>query len=629
MLKCKINFNKIKSEYRDNKEKRFYYNLLIIALCNAIFLLAYFTYFRIYFAINDDVAMSGLMAGIQGYFPGYSVFVNFILSYLISKLARIIPSINWYGLYLLSTCYVSFIFIGTVILDKMRIKLGSAIYIVILACGFIPILSYFSFTTIAYIAILAGVIFIVYGYQSEVKSIKYVCYILGTLMFINGSFIRYKCFLTGVILLFAFIILEIIKDGIKYMKINIKKTMILGLVIFIVCGFSMVFRTYSMNQYYKDNTWNEYVKFNKARSNLIDFGLPQYYENKELYDSVGWSENDYNIFSSYSFPEHEKFSTENLEKIYEYKKSNDEAIKLDEAMMKFMETIKKNFSIQICILLILLVSIYNIYFSRNKLMSICISLFPFMMHIIFILMNRSPYRVVYPHYLIAVILLLFISNDYEEIFNENINIRVDSRLVNCILAMIIGSSIIFSIDPLYKQYNNRKEAKTDEYLQQSIEVYNYLCNDNENVYLTSMNYNGDIVRANSILRWNLPGSKENVISAGGWLSRSKNVEYFKDYNGIDNLMYDLVKKDNYFFVDKGSHINMYKIYFKETYNLDVSFDIVNQLYHASVYKVNIINNDINVEAEDNVNSEVEVNTEVEAEVNTEVEVEVESVDNNL
>jgi len=543
--------------------------------------------------MNDDTAMSGLMAGIQGMFPGYSVFVNFIPSYLISKLAMIWANINWYGLYLLGTCYLSFTFIGAVILQRLRLKIGSTIYMAIVVSGFIPVLGYFTFTIIAYIAVLAGIVLIVQGYYSDIKSIKNVLYVLGTLMFINGSFIRYKCIYTGIVLFCGFIIMELIKER----KANIKKVMILGGVIVINCIFSFGFRAYSMNQYYKDSVWSQYVEFNIARSNLIDFGLPNYHTNKGIYDSVGWSENDYNIFNSYSFPEDVKFSTSNLEKIYEYKKSIESNKHYTEAIKKLIEDIDKEFTIQICILLILIISTYNVYFSKNKIMSIFVSIFPFIMHMFFILINRAPYRGVYPHYFMSVILLLLISNEYEKLSLNNKEIKEDIKSINCILSIIIITSIIISINPLYESYRNRKSIGENEILKQSIEVYHTLCNDKNNVYLTSMDYNGSLVKENSILRWNLPGSKENVISAGGWGSRSKNIQYAKELNGIDNLIYDLIKKDNYFFVDRGNHVNMYITYFKETYNLDVSFDIVNTMYNTNVYKVNIINNE-NIDIED-------------------------------
>ncbi len=587
MDRVKKKLSKIKNNYIDIYQKRFWYNLLMIAFINAIFLIVYYKIFRIYFAVNDDTAMGGLMAGIQGMFPGHSVFVNFIPSYLISKLAMIYGSINWYGVYLLGTFYLSFTFIGAVILQRLRLKIGTAIYISLIACGFIPVLGYFTFTVIAYVAVLAGIVFIIQGYYSEVNSIKYWLYILGTLMFINGSLIRYKCIYTGIVLLCGFITMELIKG----LKTNIKKIMILCLVIFISCGFSFVFRVYSMNQYYKDSVWREYLKFNKARSNLIDFGLPDYHTNKEFYTSVGWSENDYNIFNSYSFPEDEKFSTANLEKIYEYKKSMDSHIDFTVVTRKLLESIEREYTIQICILLIIIISIYNVYFSKNRVMSIFVVIFPFITHILFILINRAPYRVVYPHYFITVVLLLIISNEYEKTSIHNKDNKAVEKSINCILSMIIISSIVILINPLYKNYYNRKNIGNNELLKQSIEIYHTLCNDKNNVYLTSMDYNGSLVKENSILRWNLPGSKENVISVGGWGSRSKNIKYVKELNKIDNLIYDLIKKDNYFFVDRGNHVSMYIIYFKETYNLDVSFDIVNNMYNSSIYKVNVINNE--------------------------------------
>lgn len=576
----KKQLEKIKEEYDSNEDKRFYFNLLIMVVVNALLIAIYFKVFRIYFAVNDDTAMSGLMSGIQGFFPGYSVFVNFIPSFIISKLSQVIPQINWFGAYLLITFYLSFVFIGTMLLEKFKLKLGSVLYLAIIACGAIPLLSHFTFTTIAYLAILGGIVFIINAYYSKSKIIKYICYITGSLMLINGSLIRYKSFYSGILLLIGFIIIETIREK--------KKVLLLCLVSILCCISALGFRAINVYQYEKDPVWNEYLKYNSARANLIDFGTPNYYENEEFYKSIGWSENDYNIFLSYSFPEEEKFSRETLEKIILYKKELGRNIEVKEAIKKLLKTANDNSSISICVLLILIIGSYNICFSKNKLMSLLLMAFPFLMHLGFIFMNRPAYRVIYPHYFITVVLLILISTDYDEIFREDNNTRINDKGTSYILFIIALYMIMYSINPLIEQYKIRKNALYGEQLRSSKEVYDTLCADSNNVYLTSMNYNGDIVKANSILRWYSQGSKNNVISIGGWGTRSKNIQYAKEINGIENLLYDLTTKDNYYFVDKGNHIGMYIIYFEETYNLDVSFEIVNQMYSSNIYKVKII-----------------------------------------
>ncbi len=568
----------LKNRYKNNYTSRFYLNLILVFIVNVIFFIAYIKGIKIYFSTNDDTAISGLIAGTQGSFPGYAVYINFIPAYILSKLTNIISSINWYGMYLLGTFFVSFTFIGNIFLNKFKLRIGVFVYVVCIICGILPFLSSFTFTFVCYTSILAGVLLIVYGYDINNRNISLFCYVFGALLFINGSFIRYNSLYTGIALLLGYMIFKMFEDK--------KKSIVFICVSILSITLALGFRVYSRMQYYNDPIWNSYIEFNEARANLIDFGLPDYYENIEFYDSVGWSENDYHIFKSYSFPENEKFSTENLQKIYNYRESiNKSNIKVKVIIDKIYGIIKTDISTILCMTFIIMIFIYNIIFTKNKLMSILLFIFPFGMNILFLMMNRAPFRVVYPHYFITLIVLIYLAKDSSD--NENINSNYNNIENYFLFAGITLFMIICGLQ-LFNEYNKALDIRNNEYLNNSIEVYQTLCNDKENVYLTSLDHNGSIVKSKSILREYPQNFKSNLISVGGWLSRSKNFEYIKELYGINNLIYDLTTKDNYYFVDMGTHIGMFTTYFKETYNLDVNFEVVREMYHTKVYKVSVV-----------------------------------------
>ena len=233
---------------------------------------------------------------------------------------------------------------------------------------------------------------------------------------------------------------------------------------------------------------------------------------------------------------------------------------------------------------IILIFVYNIIFTKNKLMSTLLTMFPFGMNILFLIMNRAPFRVVYPHYFITLIILIYLAEDSNKNTKQHSNYN---QMENYFLYIGILLFVIFGGIQLFDDYNKSIEIRNNEYLNNSIQIYETLCNDKDNIYLTSLDHNGSIVKAKSIFREYPRNFKSNLISVGGWLSRSKNFNYIKENYGIDNLMYDLIRKDNYYFVDMGYHVGMYVTYFKETYDLDVVFDIVREMYHTKIYKVRL------------------------------------------
>lgn len=586
---------RIKGRYNEDNTCRFYLNLLLMLVINAIFFIAYIKGIKIYYYINDDTAISGLISGIQGSYPGYAVYINFIPAYIMSKLTIINPNINWYGMYLISTFYVSFSIIGTIIINKMRLKVGLAAYSALIICGMLPFLENFTFTIVCYICVLSAISLFVYAYENRIPKINIFCCILGVLLLINASFIRFNSIYTAIVLLIGYFMIKSIVDK--------KRAIIIMLIFLMAIGMAFAFKGFSKAQYYKDQEWSDYLEFNLARSNLIDYGLPNYRDHEEFYRSVGWSENDYNIFISYSFPEDEKYSTENLNKIYEYKKSiEDNKIQLRAVFTSIYNNLKTDVSTSMCVILILVIGIFNVIYGKEELLSILLICFPYAMHIGFLLINRAPYRVVYPHYYIALALLIIIS--YEDNSNEDDcgNVKERERVKNYISTMSLIVFILIGGQILVKHYYNSVDIRNDEYLRRSVEIYETLCNDKENIYLMSLNSNGSIVKGKTIFRGYPPNFKSNVVSIGGWLSRTKNVEQFKRENGISNLVYDLINKGNYYFVDSGNHVGMFYYYFLETYGIEVNFEQVRQMYHTNVYKVSKVEPEVieeDVESIDN------------------------------
>lgn len=574
----KLDFKSLQEKYKYNNTFRIISNILIMGIINAIIFIMYIKIVGLYFGINDDIAISKLIAGSTGMYEGYSVYINFIPSYILSKISIVFSVRNWFGVYLLASYYLAWTTISTILLEKFKMKVGLSLYLILSLIGVIPMLRFFTFTYVSYISLLASICLIVYLYKERYDSkINLIGYIISILIFINGSFIRYKCFYTVILLLIGYTIIKFIQD-------KKKAIYIIWMCIIIVIS-TLGLRQASQYQYNKDEVWKQYLEFNLVRSKLIDYGLPKYEEHKEIYDNVGWSINDYSIFNSYSFPDDEKFSTENLKKIEEYREKNiDNKINVNKIIKKVYTNISSSIYMILSVLLIIVIGIYNIIFGKEKLLSSLLIIYPFVINIMFIVVGRSPERVTYPHYIMSTILLLIIG-DFKELYENN------KRYTQFISSICITIFILFGMNILYEEYDTNEQNVNSYELAKAKEINEYLYNHKENVYLTTMDYNSGTIYEKSALRGYEKDSELNVISIGGWRSRTKNWNDMKDINGINTILLDLVNKDNYYFVAKtADSINNYTIYFNETYGLDVMFDKVDNIYETNIYEVKIINN---------------------------------------
>lgn len=81
--------------------------------------------------------------------------------------------------------------------------------------------------------------------------------------------------------------------------------------------------------YQTDNLYEEYMEYNDMRATLHDVSYTPYEENKEIFDEIGWSKNDHYLFYSFNFGDENVYSKENLQKIIEYKKANNEYYNLN------------------------------------------------------------------------------------------------------------------------------------------------------------------------------------------------------------------------------------------------------------------------------------------------------------
>ena len=101
--------------------------------------------------------------------------------------------------------------------------------------------------------------------------------------------------------------------------------------IFGVCGVLGAGILFLNTQMYGSMGWKNYFIYNHARAYMQDYtGMPDYEENEDFYQSIGVSENAQKVFKSYSYCLYDDFSTETIEKIYNYQKTQEPQLSLEQ-----------------------------------------------------------------------------------------------------------------------------------------------------------------------------------------------------------------------------------------------------------------------------------------------------------
>ena len=317
----------------------------------------------------------------------------------------------------------------------------------------------------------------------------------------------------------------------------------------------------------------------------MDFLRPAYEDNKAAYQAVGWSENDCNLFLNFVTPDDGKFSTENLEKIVKTVDSS-RTVNIREAAVTLPKDIGQNRYTLVACYVVLFSLLFGLCFNRNKILPIGLAASAFLFHLAFILMDRDINRVVYPQYAVTALLMLCIL-DFDEaekklgIVPGKLGQKTKIRVLAVLAALSFMLPNIYVNDQVDAARNNFQASSENS----SIAQYDqYVKEHPENVYV--MAPNGLYPRNSYYSLFTVFGknSLENAFPLGGWEQRSKYYYEFEERFGINNILQDLLTKENYYIAPL-NYGDLLREYIYENYGVSVEFQTVYQAGDIQICEV--------------------------------------------
>ena len=155
-----------------------------------------------------------------------------------------------------------------------------------------------SFTRVAALAAAAGYVLLFYYVNKREEESRWLC-ALSAVLLVFASLLRWSCFL--MVSLFAFVVgvYEVFIQGGKRPLRNIFTERRAYIVTFAVL-LAGVFALQGLHQavYHISPGWRDYTEYNNIRSELFDYGLPDYQKNREALQELGITENDFTMMSS-------------------------------------------------------------------------------------------------------------------------------------------------------------------------------------------------------------------------------------------------------------------------------------------------------------------------------------------
>ena len=407
--------------------------------------------------------------------------------------------VNWHTMFLLVMQFICFTIIGTLIVRKSNNKLSYLLYVIFASVCYTSLLQLIQYTSVAALLILTSFFIFINYIEENKKSKKYI--LLYIILFTIGIMIRMQ----SLLIIAPFFAIYFVYKLILFLRKKLNKENIIKIIkhYLVFLGITVIVYLSNYIIYNTDDVYKNYMEYNDIRATLQDISYAGYEENKEVFDEIGWSKNDHYLFYTFNFGDENVYSKENLEKIYDYKKQNNDIYNFDFDVEDILNSVIDQMKdilpyISLVFLGFFVVAIYTNKDKRWFILGILLT--TILTNIIFIVVGRTMHRVVIPKALsifIIVITVIFAGEAYK--FNYNL-----------------------------EDYRNYKD------------VIEYTNSHKENVYLytvPSLQYRYLVY---SVYEMPPKNAFSNLRVMGGWDMFTKNYYDFKERYNLEGTFLDLV-----------------------------------------------------------------------------------------
>lgn len=562
----KINLKKIKI----NRE------LIITLLINVIIFVGTNLLFDVKYEQVDDFIMYNLYSGLDGTYNWHAVYMHPLLCVILSTLFRIDYSINWHSIFLLSMQFICFTIIGYIYLRKNKNAISVFIYAIFSSIFYAILLHLIQYTSVAALLIATSLFIIVHIIDEKDTSKKWKV-ILGVL-YTLGIMLRMQ----SLMMVAPFFAIYGIYYFIKFKKDQISKNEFYKVIKLyaILVGITIVVYVSNWIIYNSNETYRNYLQFHEDRVLLHDLSYTNYEENKEIFDEIGWNKNDHYLFYTFNFGDENVYNKENFQKIIDYKKSKNEKYNLNleiiSVLRNYIEGMKSSYIFVTVLLFFTFIAI--LLNKKNKILNISLFIMTILMHLLFIVLNRSMIRVILPEYIIGISLIMY------NLSWSNIKIKKETSIVicMCIITLLIyctGSRYNFGYN--VKNYSNYRN------------LIDYTNSNKQNVYLYTVPSLQYRYLTYSVYKMPPKSAFSNLRVIGGWDMYTQNYYDFKQRYNLDGTFLDLLK-ENVYLIDGDvvwsgrlytDYIKNITQFIKYHYGIETEYEKVETFNNLYVYKI--------------------------------------------
>ena len=548
--------------------KQKYRKISVALISNFLILGAMAAFMRPSFETNDDIVFAELGSGLRGVKDAHLVFQNYGLGMIYRFLYGVTGRLPWYTIVQYMILFAAFTVVTYVLISRLGEISGLCLF-VILACGFgYEGYIHLQFTKTAGIAAAAAVFLLLHLLEQE----KYSWWGIagGILLAVIAYMYREDQFwascglMAGAGLLFLFDLRKYRNKKLRRLGICVLTFGVLLLSVFGVDRWD--------SSKYRSAEWKEYQEFNQLRSELLDYGFPDYDSNQEIYEELGIGREAYELYKSWNFNDTEKFDTEVMKKLVDLKQKRPLTIRTVTAFLRRFPSdllrMPMFYFFAVFAVLWLLCGKKDV-FSVISVLAECLLL----VAVYFYLYYQGRYmvnRVDVGLWFSACLVMLWIFSSGE--------VRYMNTKVSVLLYMICVALGQFM---MYKDWRLATSSIPEARVSQRA-VLETIGTDKEHTYLAKSGMLSEIVCYGPFDR--MPENLlDNVYWFGGWECRTPGYTRAMEAHGIINPYRDVVNNETIYLVDE--NIDLTLKYIRQYYAENAEAVFVKTIGNVDVYQI--------------------------------------------
>ncbi len=533
---------------------------------------------------NDDTTIYELTAGSKGVYDSHTIFIHILVGKFLKLLYTAAPGLQWYTLLQYAVLLCSFTAISYVLLNRLRTGAAIAVFGTLYPYfgyeGYMVI----QFSKTAGIAVCAGILLMFHGLERLARALgggrreeaslpkdrPGACrgmVLLGILLALVGGMYRYKEFLLCAALMSGIGVYTLFTLNWKKAVLRVLAAYLGSFALLFLAFFGL--HLYDKWAYASQEDWGGYIEFNDARSNLLDYGFPDYKENQELYEQLGVSNDDLKLYVSGNYADPDLFDRELIETLLA--RTEDPAVDR-EFLKNYLDTFPVGFlkiSVFTCFLLI---CCYWLFWGRKGRWEILgliyeAALMALAYGYLFYLGRYLVSRVETAMWLAAALLVIWLLDERREYFSR----RTALAFCACALAFCMN------------QWQSGFRADQGDYnamLERNRELLENVGRDEDHLYLAKL---GTLTTFLAYGPFDvIPfGSADNVCKLGGWEYGDPVNDSVLERYGVSNPYRDMINNPQVIVVD--ANVKNTQKYLKAHYDEKVKYYEVKQINNQHFY----------------------------------------------